>query len=96
MIQVQVVALLKWKFYLLMLKKTNLTTVPHTVTFKVIGCTREQGHDAPILLTPEPTNPVHSRAKVFTCTVNGVVSNVWKGYLDAWQHSQIQDHNPYY
>ena len=46
----------------------DLTTVPHTVTFKVIGCTREQvyqetlrnvrdtleqGHDVPILLTQQ-------------------------------------------
>ena len=54
-----------------------LTTVTHTVTFKVIGCTREQvyqeilrnvrdtleqGHDVPILLTPEATNSVDSKA----------------------------------
>lgn len=63
-----------------------LTTVAHTVTFKVIGCTREQvyqetlrnvrdtleqGHNVPILLTPEPTNPVDSKAIAFTCKVNG-------------------------
>ena len=64
----------------------TLTTVAHTVTFKVIGCTREQvyqetlrnvrdtleqGHNVPILLTPEPTNPVDSKAIAFTCKVNG-------------------------
>ena len=33
--------------------------------------TLDQGHDVPIVLTPEPTNPVNSRAIAFTCMVNG-------------------------
>ena len=47
----------------------------HTLTFKVIGCKKEQiyqdGHDVPVRLTPEPENPFDSRAIAFMCFMDG-------------------------
>ena len=60
-------------------------TVTHTVTFKVIGCKKEQiyqdvlekcrdamqdGQDVPVRLTPEPENPFDSRAIAFMCFID--------------------------
>lgn len=57
----------------------------HTVTFKVIGCNKEQayqeilrvvrdsleqGENVPVALIPEPENPFNSNAIAFTCMVS--------------------------
>ena len=62
------------------------STINHTTTFKVIGCTKEQvyqeilrivrdsldqGRNIPVSLVPEPRNPFNSNAIAFTCMVNG-------------------------
>ena len=69
-------------------------TIPHTVTFKVIGCTkervyqdilkkvrdiREEGQDIPIALVREPCNPFDCNAIAFQCKIDGKWKRV--GYV---------------
>ena len=66
----------------------------HTVTFKCIGCTREQnyqevlarvaqvrreGGNVEVRIEPEPTNPVDAKAIAFQCKLNNVWSTI--GYV---------------
>ena len=83
----------------------------HSVTFKVIGCCKErryqetlrtardmldEGLVVPVELSPEPTNPVSSRAIAFRCKINGkpviigyVVSEILNEVHHAIENSEI-------
>ena len=65
---------------------TAPVSTSHTVTFKVIGCTKESryqsklqtaktlldsGATVPVQVTPEPLNPVDPLAIAFTCNLGG-------------------------
>ena len=86
----------------------NISSKPltiHTVTFKCIGCTKEEcyrkslakasnlmssGQDVPCVLHPEPQNPVDSRAIAFKLKID----NCWQriGYVvREVQHTALQN-----